>query len=60
MVLMNDFKNWLKANLAKSAFAAEQLRLEAERRRQEEELRPYLQLHAPDACPNPADDFPPR
>jgi len=52
---MDDFENWLRANLAKSAFAAEQLRLEAERRRQEEELRAHARLHAPDAFPDSAD-----
>ena len=54
---MNEFEKWLKANLAKSAFAAEQLRLEAERRRHEEEQRAYLRLHAPDAFPPSEEDF---
>lgn len=40
---MDAFDMWLKANLAASAFAAEQLRLEAERRQIEEE-RAYLRL----------------
>lgn len=44
---MSDFEDWLQANLARSAFAAEQLRREAERRRQEEEMRPSVRLELP-------------
>lgn len=54
---MNEFEIWLNANLAQAAFAAEQLKLEAERRRQEEQ-RAWLRLRAPDAFANRDDEFP--
>lgn len=48
---MSDFENWLKNNLAISAFAAEQLRLRAEQLRQEE-FRPTLRLELPPCEPD--------